>query len=359
MSRFVIIIAAAVGMLAIAPRSPLSTVPLVRGLTIVSVLQLRDGDRENTVVVEDVSPQGVTYSWRYRERRGALQPAEESQFARFVSAADMASAPRLNSVFRRGGGREETPGYTALTFSRAIYNRLRAEGNAAYTTMGLADSTAGLGGLFTPPVPFRGTLSLTSRETEPLSVLVNGRRTTLPTLHFRGRFTYQARSADLDFWVLADSSHPLILKETSGAKLYQTIRIDVPSDTRTVEDELARDCRAELPGIYFGFGSAELQPASAPALASVAALLARHAEWSLVVEGHTDSIGDAASNKTLSIQRAAAVRDALIGNHRIAAERLRSDGFGATRPREPNVTIEGRARNRRVELVRSCARGKS
>jgi OOP family OmpA-OmpF porin len=50
------------------------------------------------------------------------------------------------------------------------------------------------------------------------------------------------------------------------------------------------------------------------------------------------------------------VRTALITRYHIAASRLRSEGFGAKRPREPNTTIEGRARNRRVELVRPCAK---
>src|SRR5690349_628210 len=74
-------------------------VPLVRGLTLVSVFRVPEGDRENTVVVADVTPQGVTYSWRYRERRGANEPVEENAFERFVSAADLAEAPRLNTVF--------------------------------------------------------------------------------------------------------------------------------------------------------------------------------------------------------------------------------------------------------------------
>jgi len=74
------------------------------------------------------------------------------------------------------------------------------------------------------------------------------------------------------------------------------------------------------------------------------------------IEGHTDNIGGDASNQTLSTHRAESVRDALSARYHIAPARLRSAGFGATRPREPNTTIEGRARNRRVELVRPCAK---
>jgi len=100
-----------------------------------------------------------------------------------------------------------------------------------------------------------------------------------------------------------------------------------------------------------------LEPESGSALTGVAALLARHPDWSLAIEGHTDSIGGVASNQALSERRAEAVRSALVTQHRVTPSRLTATGFGATRPRESNATLEGRARNRRVELVRRCAGG--
>ncbi|HEX6089114.1 MAG TPA: OmpA family protein, partial [Gemmatimonadales bacterium] len=74
---------------------------------------------------------------------------------------------------------------------------------------------------------------------------------------------------------------------------------------------------------------------------------------------HTDSIGSATANKALSERRVAAVRARLVERHGVNAARLKVAGLGAARPREPNATIEGRARNRRVELVRDCAGGKA
>jgi OOP family OmpA-OmpF porin len=76
-------------------------------------------------------------------------------------------------------------------------------------------------------------------------------------------------------------------------------------------------------------------------------------EWAATIEGHTDSIGGAKSNQVLSERRADAVRARLVSAG-IVATRLKAAGFGATRPRETNTTIEGRARNRRVELARDC-----
>jgi len=72
----------------------------------------------------------------------------------------------------------------------------------------------------------------------------------------------------------------------------------------------------------------------------------------LQLEGHTDNIGGASYNVDLSKQRSASVRKALIEKYGIAAERLASTGFGAARPKASNDTLEGRAQNRRVELIR-------
>jgi len=335
-------------------------IPFVRGLTIVSVLHSPEGDRENVMTVGDISAAGVTYTWQYRERKNESPPTEE-RFERFVRASDMAAAPRLNAVFQRGAGREEAPGYTALSLSRASYNRIRDERSIPYIIVRIDSSPSSrVFGSLASRVPFKGTLSLVSAEPELLPMLVNARRTSVAAMHLKADVVYQTQKDDSDYWVLADSTHPLILKVVKGQRVYQTIRLDFPESSsvsaQSVERELERECRAELPGIYFAFGSAELQPASDPALANIAALLARHPGWLLSIEGHTDSIGSAASNMTLSRARAEAVRRALVDERGIAAPRVRASGFGSSRPRETNATLEGRARNRRVEIVRDCAR---
>jgi outer membrane protein OmpA-like peptidoglycan-associated protein len=115
-------------------------------------------------------------------------------------------------------------------------------------------------------------------------------------------------------------------------------------------------CRVVVPGVYFEFDSDELNPASAPWIDLVARLLERHPDWTVTIEGHTDSIGEARYNQGLSERRAIALRRELLARNAIAASRLGTRGFGATRPLEPNTSLEGRARNRRVELVRPCGR---
>ncbi len=87
-------------------------------------------------------------------------------------------------------------------------------------------------------------------------------------------------------------------------------------------------------------------------LKEIADALAKNPAWSLNVEGHTDNIGGDAYNLDLSKRRAASVKEALVTRYRAAGDRLATDGFGAARPKESNSTLEGRARNRRVELVK-------
>jgi outer membrane protein OmpA-like peptidoglycan-associated protein len=107
-------------------------------------------------------------------------------------------------------------------------------------------------------------------------------------------------------------------------------------------------------GVYFNMGSAQLLPESGPAIEKIAALLKAQPAWTITIEGHTDNIGAADYNLNLSRARASAVRDTLIAQYGITEARLTSAGYGATRPVESNTTIEGRARNRRVELSRKC-----
>jgi outer membrane protein OmpA-like peptidoglycan-associated protein len=128
--------------------------------------------------------------------------------------------------------------------------------------------------------------------------------------------------------------------------------IRVAAGGRKLYEALAESGRVATQGILFATGRAEVRPESAPTLREIAVLLAEHRELRLTIEGHTDDVGDAAANQALSAARAAAVKQALVGAYGVAAERLETRGHGASKPVTPNVTSEGRAANRRVELVR-------
>ncbi len=104
--------------------------------------------------------------------------------------------------------------------------------------------------------------------------------------------------------------------------------------------------------LYFDFNRDVIREESEPTLREIAEVLRRNPDWKLSIEGHTDNVGAAAANQTLSEQRAAAVKAALVSSYGVDAGRLESKGLGATKPATKNDTAEGRQTNRRVELVK-------
>lgn len=121
-------------------------------------------------------------------------------------------------------------------------------------------------------------------------------------------------------------------------------------------DEMAKAIdttgRVALYGLLFDTDKAELKPESDPTLAEIAALLKGNPTLAVVVVGHTDNVGAYDYNIDLSKRRAAAVVAALAKRHGVPAERMRAAGVGMVAPTAVNATEEGRAKNRRVEVVR-------
>ncbi|RPI09882.1 MAG: OmpA family protein, partial [Actinobacteria bacterium] len=105
-------------------------------------------------------------------------------------------------------------------------------------------------------------------------------------------------------------------------------------------------------GINFDTNKAAVKPESKAALDEIAKLLKSDAALKLKVVGHTDMVGSVEANMTLSQARAEAVVQALVGQYGIAAARLKGYGVGSLAPVATNDTDEGRAKNRRVELVK-------
>lgn len=104
-------------------------------------------------------------------------------------------------------------------------------------------------------------------------------------------------------------------------------------------------------GILFDTGSDKIKPESFPTLKNILAILEASPDLKFSIEGHTDSQGNQAVNQPLSEKRAAAVKAWLAGKG-IADARLKTRGFGDTKPIDSNDTPEGRANNRRVEFVK-------
>jgi len=105
-----------------------------------------------------------------------------------------------------------------------------------------------------------------------------------------------------------------------------------------------------LEGVNFEFDSARLRPDAITILDEAVTVLNRRKDISVDVVGHTDSTGTKQYNQGLSERRAKSVYDYFV-NKGIAADRLTTKGYGETKPIASNATREGRAKNRRVELV--------
>jgi hypothetical protein len=248
------------------------------------------------------------------------------------------------------------------------------QGPLSANTLSSAFMMLGMGRVY-----YRGTLHRAEAGPVTVSVLVNGERVNLPSIHAAGTFTTTSKPPQqAEFWWLNNPAYPLMLKWSFATASSLVTRIDLPlggggGDSATgaggggggggggaiaeMRDRLGKACRLELWGVYFNTGSAQLLEESQPALKAVAQVIKQSNDPLFTIEGHTDNIGTAQYNQDLSERRAAAVRQALDTQFGVPAGRLTAKGYGLTRPVETNATVEGRARNRRVELVRPCAAG--
>jgi outer membrane protein OmpA-like peptidoglycan-associated protein len=332
--------------IAIAPPAWAQTrVPLRQGLTIVTALSDRLGDYESIKAVEAVGTEAIrlTYSADVPEPARAGRGATSRKIAvqRTVRRDDLRTSHEYLQTFNPNAA-NVFPGTTAIGTSAAVLAELKTIGRSAFTfeTPGRLPSKAS------------GALTRVEAGAVPFPVLVNGQRVTVPAIHARGTFD----DLKVDFLFLDDPDNPLALKWSTGTAsgALQVVQITYPLDQLTpqIETALTQSGRAEVHGIYFDFASATIRQQSDAVLKEIADALAKNPTWTLRIEGHTDNIGGDPANMELSTRRAEAVKQALVTRYRVDAARLATAGLGATQPKESNDTAEGRARNRRVELVR-------
>jgi outer membrane protein OmpA-like peptidoglycan-associated protein len=107
--------------------------------------------------------------------------------------------------------------------------------------------------------------------------------------------------------------------------------------------------------LLFSSDSAVLKPDAVEQIAQLGDILAKYPDDRIRIQGHTDSSGSAAHNEELSLRRAQAVRDAL-ASRGVNPRQMLVEGVGAARPIADNATAEGRAENRRVELLIDVAK---
>ena len=287
---------------------------------------------------------------------------------RKVLAEDIASAHELNFYFSKMDPLT-FPGTTSGIVSKEVFSELKTKGEVAFSYKVFTVQGALTGLLNTMTNPQAGesldprnlsgslmtkvncTLSKAEVNDVGFPVIMNDKPVELPAIHA----ACNSDQDELNLWVLDDAQNPIDLAFSTkmGNGRGQVVKINFPEDQpiNHIEQALKQTGHAQIYGINFDFASATIRPQSQPILAEIAKAMKDNATWKLSVNGHTDNIGGDASNRELSRKRAAAVVEALTSQYRIAANRFTSAGFGASQPIDTNDTIEGRARNRRVELV--------
>jgi len=126
----------------------------------------------------------------------------------------------------------------------------------------------------------------------------------------------------------------------------------IVADAAAFGNDIRATGHAAVYGIYFDTGKSAIKPESAQAVGEIAKLLTADPSLKVFVVGHTDNVGGVDSNIKLSQGRAEAVLQALVSDHGIAPDRLKAYGCGQFAPVASNDTEDGRAKNRRVELVK-------
>ena len=144
---------------------------------------------------------------------------------------------------------------------------------------------------------------------------------------------------------------PLVLATAHPAAAQTAEQLEQQYGREAMAQALDVKRRFDLYGIHFETGEAAIQPQSQALLDDIAAVMKQFPDWRLEIAGHTDAAGDPAQNEALSRARADAVMAALV-QRGIDAGRLEPQGMGEAQPVASNDTPEGRALNRRVELVR-------
>ena len=344
-----------------------ASVPLCPGLTIVTAIGRPEGDYESIKTIAEASDSGFTiaYSAQVPTNRGSLR---NWNMRRVVPRKDLGTATMYAHFFHSKGS-QTIPGSTALGVSTAVLRSLKrtgaaelgliAEGNHGYP----ADRSKAPN-LYDYEETWK--LRRVGTGTEPLRLTLNDAMVTLPAVHARGSYMGEK----VDFWFLDDEENPLALQYqfARGGEVpteawhLRVVKIShrcagsarTPADARIarLERALREQRRAVVYDLYFDFNSDAIREESEPTLLEIAEVLRRNPDWTLAIEGHTDNVASDRYNLELSSRRAAAVKAALGTRFGIAGSRLTTAGLGESRPQDRNDTVEGRARNRRVELVR-------
>jgi outer membrane protein OmpA-like peptidoglycan-associated protein len=195
---------------------------------------------------------------------------------------------------------------------------------------------------------------ISPKEVAPLEVIRNaenavkaaGYQVLYSDKYFTTRYWFTARKGAQWVYVYADTG----AYEVIGIRTKQMAQV-IEANAAGWAKQIGESGRASIYGINFDTGKATIKPDSEPVLKEVVALLQNNPAWAMLIAGHTDNVGAKEMNLGLSKQRAESVI-AWLAAHGIDKNRLVGAGFGDARPIAENTDDAGRAKNRRVDLVK-------
>ncbi len=203
-----------------------------------------------------------------------------------------------------------------------------------------------------------GQLALVQKDIK-IPLLIEDQIVQVPAVRASGKFAAGGKTGTGDFYFLDNKNNPLMLQSTiqfsweKEERAERIIRVTAGASMKSaMEQSLSTLRRYDLYGIHFDFDKATVRAESADLIKEIAVTLKNNSTWTLQINGHTDAIGDAPYNKKLSAERAESVAAAIV-QQGIAADRLKTGGLGAGEPKGDNATLQGRALNRRVEMLRT------
>jgi outer membrane protein OmpA-like peptidoglycan-associated protein len=333
-----------------------SAIPLCPGLTIVTAISDPKGDYESIKTVESVTDKAVNL--RYSSERHFNGTLRRIKVQRAIDVTDLQNAILYLHHFDEKVA-IRIPGSTAIGTSAGVLRALNTKGEAQLAIIERTGSASPVDKKTHPNLyDYQMVETIRRVGSRMYSVTVNEARVELPAIHAHG--DYYGDKAD--FLFLDDERNPLTLKFRIGTATLDVVKIayrcspDASGPAAAagsgIERALAESGRADIYAIFFSFNSDEIREESAPTLAEIAGVLKRHPDWKLAINGHTDNIASDTYNLQLSRRRAEAVKGALVSRYGIVAARLATAGLGEASPKDTNDTLEGRARNRRVELVK-------
>lgn len=341
-------------------------VPMLEGTVITTAWGVKYEDVESRMSLNSPTAASIT-----QKNSTDAYKSDNGNEARAISSEDTVCSADLKSAatYITGTGTHIPHlihGATRIRLSEKSFKEIKTSGKTELTYTSFMDV-----GNRVKFFSDGGTLTRVEPQDVPYPMIVNDQRVNLPAIHLAGKFEsvgkdprpkkIRPQEGAADMFVIDDPLNPLVLlwkikdpQYHEGKFRIEVVKIEYKTaqPVNTVEKQLTEQKRAVTYGIYFDFNKDTIKPESEAVLKEIVQAMTDNPGWKLTVEGHTDNIGGDAYNLDLSKRRAAAVKQALVARYHVAADRLSTDGFGASRPVDSNDTLEGRARNRRVELTR-------